>query len=320
MTRSTHRRTVRSVLAAGAAVALAAAVPTAAQAASPGANGRIAFDYRGQILSISPTGANQQTLTAGPDDHAPRWSPNGTMIAFERAGDLWLMRANGSHQVRLTSGPGDDITPGWSPDGSKIVFVRSDDGSAAGRSLFVKPVAGGLPTRLTTADDGCAYAPTWTSDGRYVVYGDECPVPFDSPINLLRKVDTQTGAISTIVGTDGVAGPGGMWHFEGTAPDVSPDGRTAAFTASAPSGGECDIGAVDLSGNNFRSLARSGDCGVFASDDPAFSPNGKKVVWTGGNEAPSLHVNLVDNPNRSFISIFEGGNYFPFNADWQPKP
>ena len=119
----------------------------------------------------------------------------------------------------------------------------------------------------------------------------------DNPINLLRKVDTHTGAITTIVGSAGVAGPGGMWHFEGTAPDVSPDGN-CRFTVSAPSGSECDIGAVDLSGNNFRSLASSGDCGVFASDDPAFSPNGKKFVWTGGNETPSLRVGLTDNPNR----------------------
>ena len=123
-----------------------AAIPTAAQAASPGANGRIAFDYQGQILSISA----DRREPADPDRRTgrPRAAlvPGRQMIAFERAGDLWLMRANGSHQVRLTSGPGDDITPGWSPDGSKIVFVRSDDGSAAGRSLFVKPVAGGLPT------------------------------------------------------------------------------------------------------------------------------------------------------------------------------
>ena len=157
-----------------AVVAVVAAVPATVGAASPGANGRIAFEMDGVIYSIQPTGAGVRALTAGPDDHAPRWSPNGRMIAFERAGNLWLMRADGTGARQFTSGPGDDTSPGWSPNGAKIVFARSDDGSAVGRSMFVKPVAGGLPTRLTTADDGCAGDPTWGADNRFVVYADDC--------------------------------------------------------------------------------------------------------------------------------------------------
>jgi WD40-like Beta Propeller Repeat len=79
------RRTVRSALAVCAAVMIAG-VPATADAASPGANGRIAFEMHGVIHSIQPSGAGLQTLTHGPDDHAPRWSPNGKMIVFERAG------------------------------------------------------------------------------------------------------------------------------------------------------------------------------------------------------------------------------------------
>jgi Tol biopolymer transport system component len=308
------RQTVRSALAVCAAVGAVAAVPAAAQAASPGANGRIAFEMSGAIYSIQPTGAGLQTLTAGPADHSPRWSPNGKMIAFERAGDLWLMRADGSDARQLTSGPGVDTSPGWSADGSKLVFVRSDDGSAVGRSMFVKPVAGGLPTRLTSADDGCADAPTWTADNRFVVYADNCQLGTTS----VRKVNLKTGVVSDVVGAGGVAGPRGQWHFKGTAPDVTPDGKQVVFTVADPAD-ICGIGTTDLSGGGFRQIAQSADCGVFAADDPAVSPNGKKLVYTAGNESPQLRVVLMSKNDQSAGAIFTP-LHFPYNADWQPKP
>jgi Tol biopolymer transport system component len=307
-------RAVRPGVVAGAAIAVIAGFPTVADAAFPGANGRIAYEMDGSIYSVQPTGAGVQRLTKAPDDHSPRWSPNGKTIAFERAGDLWTMKADGSRPQQLTSGPGDDTSPGWSADGKKIVFVRSDDGSATGRSMFVKPVAGGMPARLTTADDGCADAPTWTADNRYVVYVDDCLTGAPS----VRKVDLRTGAISDVVPVGGVAGPGGQWHFRGSAPDVTPDSTHVVFTVGDPAD-NCGIGITDLLGGGFRQIAQSGDCGVFFSDDPAVSPNGNKLVYTAGNEAPQLDVVLVAKDDQCCASILRP-LHAPLNADWQPKP
>jgi len=314
MMRASGRRTVRSSVALGTAALLVVAGAASAQATSPGSNGRIAFEENGVIYSIQPDGSGRTTLAAGPDDHSPHWSPNGKMIAFERAGDLWLMRANGTHQSRLTSGPGDDISPAWSPDGSRLVFVRSDDGSRTGRSMFVKPVAGGLPTRLTTADDGCADGPSWSANGRFVVYADDC----GTGTPALRKVNVQTGVITDIIGAGGFAGPGGQWHFEGSAPDVTPDSTRVVFSVASP-GDICGIGITDLSGGGFRQVARAADCGVFLADDPAVSPNGKKLVYTTGNENPQLDVVKLSGTDQCCASIYDGLQ-FPYNADWQPKP
>lgn len=310
---SALHRTVRAGLAM-AVVAAVSAVPATVGAASPGANGRIAFEMDGVIFSIQPTGAGVRALTAGPDDHAPRWSPNGRMIAFERAGNLWLMRADGTGARQFTSGPGDDTHPGWSPNGAKIVFVRSDDGSAPGRSMFVKPVAGGLPTRLTPADDGCANAPTWAADNRFVVYADDC----GQSLRSVRKVNLKTGAISDVVGTGGVAGPGGRWFFEGSAPDVTPDGKNVVFKTS-PNSSACGIGITDLSGGGFRQIAQAGECGVFLANDPAVSPNGNKLVYSAGNENLRLEVVLMNGQTQCCGGIFGTGDA-PLNADWQPKP
>ncbi len=61
---------------------------------------------------------SQRALTRGDaNDFAPAWSPDGSRIAFisDRDGNdqLYVMRADGSGIVRLTSGQADKDTPSW---------------------------------------------------------------------------------------------------------------------------------------------------------------------------------------------------------------
>lgn len=75
-------------------------------------------DAKSRILVANAAGGEPVALTDGTArDDAPAWSPDGKYLVFvaERQGDvdLWLMRADGSGQVRLTTAPGADWLPRW---------------------------------------------------------------------------------------------------------------------------------------------------------------------------------------------------------------
>ena len=89
------------------------------------------------------------------------WSPDGTRIAFLSGRDgryeIYLMKADGSEQTRLTSGPGNNISPCWSPDGQRIAFSSDRDGHY---EIFVIKADGSEQVQLTDAP-GENTAPAW---------------------------------------------------------------------------------------------------------------------------------------------------------------
>ncbi|MBO0857911.1 MAG: PD40 domain-containing protein [Chloracidobacterium sp.] len=87
-------------------------------------------------------------------------------VAFEYAGDLWVVPRSGGQARRLTATPGVEIDPYFSPDGSQIAFTATVAGNT---DVYVAPAAGGDPRRLTY-HPGADRARGWTPDGRRVVF------------------------------------------------------------------------------------------------------------------------------------------------------
>ena len=73
------------------------------------------------------------------------------------------MRADGSHETRLTNNHGEDFASTWSPDGTTILFERPPT-PGADLQVFAMDPDGSNELRLTFGL-GEAIAPTWRSRG-----------------------------------------------------------------------------------------------------------------------------------------------------------
>ena len=65
--------------------------------------------------------ADNQTLIAS--GGSPAWSPDGTKIALEDQGIIYVTNADGSNKTRLVNGQ----KPIWSPDGKQIAYELQDE-------------------------------------------------------------------------------------------------------------------------------------------------------------------------------------------------
>src|SRR3989454_8263022 len=98
--------------------------------------------YETSLWLVSTDGASPpRRLTAGPRDGAPRWSPDGSTLAFLRPRDgrpqLHLLPLAGGEAQQLTDLPKGASPAAWSPDGKTIAFTSTttpEDPAKKGKS------------------------------------------------------------------------------------------------------------------------------------------------------------------------------------------
>lgn len=140
---------------------------------------------------VDRTGPYLDLTGAGDDCRQPNWSPTGDKILYQKLSggqwDIWIMNADGTNFQQVTNGPGDKTDASFSPDGQQIVY-SSDENGLEFANLFIIPVSGGTSTRLTFYD-GYDGAPSWSPDGRKVVFESYKGDPDDSQGTTLWVVD-----------------------------------------------------------------------------------------------------------------------------------
>jgi dipeptidyl aminopeptidase/acylaminoacyl peptidase len=208
-------------------------------------------DKRSHVWVIDVGSGAARQITSGEDwnDSDPRWSPDGTRIAFvsDRTGkafdesrntDVWVVSAAGGALTKISDHEEEDSSPRWSPDGKTIAFV----GRLRPREhpkIFVAPAAGGQPSRnVAPALDLIPSNLTWGEAGRALFF--ETGVKGETH---LFRVDARDGKIRQ--GTKGARAVRSV--------DFSDDGRRMVYAANDFQHLD-DLYAADADGSGEKKL------------------------------------------------------------------
>lgn len=99
------------------------------------------------------------------------WTPDGRLVYTTEAGgnpDIWIMNADGSRRVQLTTNPGQDMSPRVTSDGRYVVYASDRDGATR---MWRMALDGSGATRLT-ADVIARPRVNLSADGTWVYYNE----------------------------------------------------------------------------------------------------------------------------------------------------
>lgn len=254
-----------------------------------------------EIYVMNADGSEQRRLTrTAASEWSPRWSPDGTSIAFGRGAlggtfTSFAMRADGTQQRRLAL-PRGGAFGDWSPDGEELVYV--DRGG-----LWVAGTDGRDARRLVAHDqrEGFIVSSAWSPDGTQIAFERAGGAYGEVGVIWLTNVDGSEARPLTAV--DETA----------REPAWSPDRRRIAYACHSKASGELELCVMNADGSDRHAITRTGTSGSVES--PTWSPDGTRIAYAvsgAGNEHQIFVIDADGSRQRALTG--DADNRWP---NWQ---
>jgi Tol biopolymer transport system component len=275
-------------------------------------------------LFLYDFGSGEETaLTSGNgSDISPRFSPDGTMVAFLRDGAEVRVRALDSGQERVVARGILDKAPFtsdaalvWSADGEWIAYLGADQNMFT--HAWVVPAGGGEPRAASALANAGAGSLAWSKDGKalYFVTGQRTEEGQIAAVDLVPRTpvfrEDRFDALfeekkpaakpdsAAAGGADSVATP--VFDqirrritllptgVDAGALALSPDGKTLVFTASAEGQQNLYAFSVDPEAEGPRVTRQLTSTPGFKSA-PQFTPDGTEVFFLDRGSIQAANV------------------------------
>ncbi len=248
--------------------------------------GRVVFRRGGtpdDLFAVDLDGDNLVNLTnTAATESSPVLSPDGTSLAFQRNGALYVANADASDAQAVATGTIYYVA--WNPTGTSLAFELS---SAGNSDVWVVNASGAGLTQLT-ADAAYDGQPMWSPDGTKIAFTSQRDAQSD-----IWVMDADDGGNLVNLTNDAATNGGPSW---------SPDGTRIAFSKTG------DIYTIAATGGTQTPLSTTPDGEYF----PKWSPDGTKVLFRidsgsyrdiGVVPASGGAVDIVQGPARYADSI-----------------
>ncbi len=256
-------------------------------------------------------------------------SPQGTII-FLRDGDIWQYELSADVETRLVH-DGSCMDPDLHPSGDRIVYTSNRDGfnepvtGRPGGQVYQYDMVTRTSTRLVTLPDYNCYDPSYSPDGKKVVFAREKPSG-EAGIETaeLCVLNMATGSLQVIdESTNG-------WEWiTYVNPTFKPGGSEIVFISMGE--GASSAGVIPATGGDIDWIDLSTDLGVpypniFAA---VFSPDNQKMVVSASTDYTEPTGIYIKNPlSANAVWIFDeedigdpysfspGSNYIVYGWQW----
>jgi TolB protein len=266
-----------------------------------------------QVPTYTPTALTEH----GGRYSSPRWSPDGERIAFVSDGDgdprIYVMDADGSKQLPVTSDPASDAYPAWSPDGGRIAFLR---GSGSGTNIHVVNVDGTGQIQITGGPHYDVYYAHPLADFSFDPWSPGGDRLAFSRYTIEERESAGLGTPELFVvnadGTDQrrLAESG---HFLGWSPDGT------RLLAAGTVDGETVIKVVNADGSGQTVIPMELPGHLAPYPMAAWSPDGRRVAFVAWDEAGSVDsIYVVDGDGANLRLVTTGRCPARQGLSWSP--